>query len=104
MLSSVYLTSTKTLAIIIGNFTVYVDDPSDNIASKLAYLNNNGRCLRHGSASHGKLLTITLYRILGSTAFANTEETSYQWDMDSLSSPFPNLSASTLPSSSSFKE
>lgn len=58
MLSSICLTFTATLAITIGNFTVSVDDPSDNLASKFVNLNNNGRYLCHGSAPHGELPTI----------------------------------------------
>ena len=83
---------------------MYVDDPSDSLASKFVYLNDNSRYLWHGSASHGKLPTTALYLTLGGTAFADTEETGYRRDRNSLSFPFPNLFASILPSYSSFKE
>lgn len=70
--------STTTPTIIIGNSTVYVDDPSDNLASKFVYLlNNNSGHLCPTSAAHGKLLITALDLTAGGTAFASTEETSY---------------------------
>lgn len=87
--------STITPAVMTATSLYYVDYPSDNLASKIFYLLNNSMYICPSSATHGKLLL---------TALHSPEERGYWWDLNSLSFPFPNLSAFNLPSFFSFKE
>lgn len=88
-----------------SNFTVYVDDPSNNLASKFVYLfNNSSMYLCPGSATHGKLLVTALYLTLGGAAFASMEETRLLMRSELLQLPIPKLRCIYSRSSFSFKE